>query len=341
MQLDPALRKVHRGEREIKLSPKEFDLLHLLMRYAGQTVSRQELLRQAWGVGPETDSNLVDVYVNYLRKKVDREGEEKLIQTVRGSGYRLGPPAPIQQKPMAGSHRGEPASIAKSNGAGAVLSPQAINVQQTPLRALVNSVAHDLAQPLTSVRCFLEVMAMRQGEGPLAETDLKNIEQQADRAIALAKTVASLVREMPVPAEPWTSLNTLLDELFGDVAVLVHSGLLTVERNADASIKVTSSPVLRQLLVLFIGKLVGRNTRPLVLSVSAAVKGHRCGLELKWRAADGGQVQDGSSVLNKDLMYIQELVYSIGAELNLPQGSSELDLQLPAAPQANPKETTA
>src|SRR5258708_25380102 len=94
LELDPALRRVSRGEREIRLSPKEFDLLHLLMRRAGNTVSRQELLQLPWGLQPETDSNLVDVYVNYLRKKIDSSSEEKLICTVRGSGYRLGPPAP-------------------------------------------------------------------------------------------------------------------------------------------------------------------------------------------------------------------------------------------------------
>src|SRR6478736_813349 len=92
--LDPASRKVHRGKREVKLSPKEFDLLFLLMRRAGETVSSHDLLRESWGLQPETDSNLVDVYVNYLRKKVDPPNEEKVIHTVRGSGYRIGRPAP-------------------------------------------------------------------------------------------------------------------------------------------------------------------------------------------------------------------------------------------------------
>src|SRR5215467_9629325 len=98
--LDPASRKVHRGKREIKLSPKEFDLLFLLMRRAGETVSRHDLLRESWGLEPETDSNLVDVYVNYLRKKVDAPDEVKLFCTVRGAGYRVGRPAPAK----AGKH---------------------------------------------------------------------------------------------------------------------------------------------------------------------------------------------------------------------------------------------
>ncbi len=95
LELDPALRRITRNDRDIKLSPKEFDLLHLLMRRAGHTVSRQELLGQAWGLQPEIDSNLVDVYVNYLRKKIDSPNEEKLLHTVRGSGYRVGRPAPL------------------------------------------------------------------------------------------------------------------------------------------------------------------------------------------------------------------------------------------------------
>src|ERR1700756_5279052 len=58
LELDPASRKVHRGKREIKLSPKEFDLLFLLMRHAGETVSRKDLLQESWGLEPETESNL-------------------------------------------------------------------------------------------------------------------------------------------------------------------------------------------------------------------------------------------------------------------------------------------
>src|SRR5215831_3641078 len=95
LELDPALRRVFRAKREIRLSPKEFALLQLLMRHAGEAVSRRELHQEAWGT-QETDSNLVDVYVNYLRKKVDSSSPEKLIQTVRGAGYRLGRPAPMR-----------------------------------------------------------------------------------------------------------------------------------------------------------------------------------------------------------------------------------------------------
>src|SRR5215470_9578224 len=145
LELDPLLRRVHRARREIKLSPKEFALLQLLMRHAGETVSRRDLHEEAWG-SQETDSNLVDVYVNYLRKKIDLQSKEKLIHTVRGAGYRLGPPAPAG----AGSAARTPyvsVSPQKNPPAG-----EATSIGGPALEALVHSVAHDLAQPLTSVR---------------------------------------------------------------------------------------------------------------------------------------------------------------------------------------------
>lgn len=338
LEIDPALRKVTRAEREIKLSPKEFDLLHLLMRRAGNTVSRQELLQLAWGLQPETDSNLVDVYVNYLRKKIDFANEEKLICTVRGSGYRLGPAAPTSGNGSDMMPRAvtEPSMASRP---AAQTMPMRTNaeppnmIQQTPLRALVSSVAHDLAQPLTSVRCFLEVVAMRGGSVTNQVGDIKNIEQQADRAIALAKTISSLVREMPAPNGPWVSLDLVLQEVFNDFIVLLHSGMLTLDRQWDSAIQITSSPVLRQLLVLLAGKIVGKNTRPLTLTATTSMKGSRCRLDLQWKSNDPGPVQDSKSVLGKELVYVQELVYSIGGELSF-SGEHGLSLELPAAPNA-------
>ena len=131
-------------------------------------------------------------------------------------------------------------------------------VQQTPMRALIHSVAHDLAQPLTSIRCFLEVMGMHLDRARAFPADIKSIEQQADRAISLAKGISALVREVPVPSGPWTPLDALLNDVFNDFVVLLHSGLLTLERQWDSSIQVTSSPVLRHLIVLFLSKLVGQ-----------------------------------------------------------------------------------
>jgi len=212
-------------------------------------------------------------------------------------------------------------------------SAEAVVVQQTPLRGLINSVAHDLAQPLTSVRCFLEVMAMRNGTVSVPAPDLKNIEQQADRAIGLAKTISSLVREVSMPSGPWLSLDNLLNDVFNDFVVLTNSGLLAVDRQGESSIQVTSSPVLRQLLVVFVGKLVGKNTRALILTVSAQTQAGRCTLNLRWKAADQpGAVQDARTVLAKDLPHIQEIVSSIGAEMTLAEGAPEISLKLPSAP---------
>src|SRR5262245_14139969 len=141
LELDPASRKVHRGKREIKLSPKEFDLLFLLMRHAGETVNRQELLRESWGLGLETDSNLVDVYVNYLRKKIDFPGDDKLIHTVRGAGYRIGRPAPLHGGAAAAKNHLHAVSSGSMHGdaMGLIASPEPGAAPQAPLRALVHS----------------------------------------------------------------------------------------------------------------------------------------------------------------------------------------------------------
>ncbi len=85
-------RVVRRGERKIELTPKEFALLEYLMRNAGRAVSRPMIIEHVWNFSFDTMTNVVDVYVNYLRKKVDEGMEQKLIHTVRGVGYRVGSP---------------------------------------------------------------------------------------------------------------------------------------------------------------------------------------------------------------------------------------------------------
>ena len=89
LRLDPAARRVWRGDTEIELSTREFALLELLMRRAGQALSRGQLLEGAWDIAFESRSNVVDVYVRYLREKVDRPFARSSIETVRGVGYRL------------------------------------------------------------------------------------------------------------------------------------------------------------------------------------------------------------------------------------------------------------
>ena len=89
LHLDPATRRVWRGDAEIELSAKEFALLETFMRRPGRVLSRYELLEQAWDYEYEHRSNVIDVYVRYLREKIDRPYGRRSIETVRGAGYRL------------------------------------------------------------------------------------------------------------------------------------------------------------------------------------------------------------------------------------------------------------
>ena len=87
--MDPATRQVWRGETEVALSAKEFSLLEAFMRRPGEVLSRFQLLEHAWDYEYENRSNVIDVYVRYLRQKVDRPFGAESIETVRGAGYRL------------------------------------------------------------------------------------------------------------------------------------------------------------------------------------------------------------------------------------------------------------
>ena len=89
LTLDPARRRVARAGREIALSTKEFALLEAFMRRPGDVLSRFALIEQAWDAGYENRSNVIDVYVRYLREKVDRPFGTDTIETIRGTGYRL------------------------------------------------------------------------------------------------------------------------------------------------------------------------------------------------------------------------------------------------------------
>ena len=89
LRLDPATRQVWRGGVEILLSAREFSLLETFMRRPGQVLSHLQLLDAAWDLGYEQRSNVVEVYIRYLREKIDRPFAVKSIETVRGFGYRL------------------------------------------------------------------------------------------------------------------------------------------------------------------------------------------------------------------------------------------------------------
>ncbi|HVY66968.1 MAG TPA: response regulator transcription factor [Gammaproteobacteria bacterium] len=89
LHVDPAAHRVHRGGTEIKLSTKEFSLLHFLIRRAGQTVPRETLIGAVWGFESSIESNTLDAFIHLLRSKVDAPPHDKLIHTVRGVGYCL------------------------------------------------------------------------------------------------------------------------------------------------------------------------------------------------------------------------------------------------------------
>jgi two-component system OmpR family response regulator len=89
LMLDTGTRVVSRGSGQIALSTKEFQLLEVFMRRPGQVLSRYDLLEGAWDMAYENRSNVVDVYVRYLREKIDRPFGIQTIETVRGAGYRL------------------------------------------------------------------------------------------------------------------------------------------------------------------------------------------------------------------------------------------------------------
>ncbi len=89
LRLDPAAHKAWRGDQELDLSAKEFALLELFMRRPGMTLSRTQLLDGAWDMAFESRSNIIDVYVRYLREKIDRPFGRDSIETIRGVGYRL------------------------------------------------------------------------------------------------------------------------------------------------------------------------------------------------------------------------------------------------------------
>ena len=89
LTLDPATRRVARDGEEIPLTTREFALLEYLMRHRDEVVTKTELLDHVWDAGADTDPNVVEVYVGYLRRKIDQPYNVRSLQTVRGAGYRL------------------------------------------------------------------------------------------------------------------------------------------------------------------------------------------------------------------------------------------------------------
>jgi DNA-binding response OmpR family regulator len=94
LTLDPLSHRVTRGSVPISLTPKEYAILEVLMRHPGEAVSRASLAERVWEAEPATLSNLLDVHVSHLRRKIDVEHQPQLLHTVRGGGYMVGPSDP-------------------------------------------------------------------------------------------------------------------------------------------------------------------------------------------------------------------------------------------------------
>ena len=90
LSLDSATRMAKRGQRKIELSAREYQLLEHLMRHANRPIGRTQLLQAVWSFDYSGASNVVDVYIGYLRRKIDAEGELPLVHTIRGVGYMIG-----------------------------------------------------------------------------------------------------------------------------------------------------------------------------------------------------------------------------------------------------------
>jgi DNA-binding response OmpR family regulator len=89
LSLDPATREVTRGEHQILLTPREFEVLEVLLRRRGEVVPKAEIVAHVWDANEDVDPNVVEVYVGYLRRKIDAPYGRSALQTVRGVGYRL------------------------------------------------------------------------------------------------------------------------------------------------------------------------------------------------------------------------------------------------------------
>jgi DNA-binding response OmpR family regulator len=89
LTLDPATREVTRGDRRIALTTREYALLEYFLRNAGRVLTRPMLAEHVWGLDFDSESNIIDVYVGYLRRKIEVDGEPRLLHTVRGAGYAL------------------------------------------------------------------------------------------------------------------------------------------------------------------------------------------------------------------------------------------------------------
>jgi two-component system OmpR family response regulator len=146
LSLDPGTQVVRRGSTPISLSTKEFQLLEVFMRRPGQVLSRYDLLEGAWDMAYENKSNVIDVYIRYLRNKIDRPFGMRTIQTVRGAGYRLAAAARLRSRVTLSDYARGSAIQASAPPAGRL--PTAA----TPWCATAMAATRDSPSPLPASR---------------------------------------------------------------------------------------------------------------------------------------------------------------------------------------------
>ena len=154
LKLDRVEHRAERAGRRIELTAKEFSLLEYLMRNAGRQVSRAMIIEHVWNLTFDTTTNVVDVYINYLRRKVDDGHPRKLIHTVRGVGYEAGQ--------RGGSAGMIPTWSVRRSARCTKAGPDAPSLSQRAARshagaARLAQLLHALNQPLTGLQCSMEV----------------------------------------------------------------------------------------------------------------------------------------------------------------------------------------
>lgn len=207
-----------------------------------------------------------------------------------------------------------------------------------PFPALLHSLAHDLAQPLTTIHCFLELLAERKPDAAPGAAELRNAALQIDRAIALAKGISALAHE-PVPAtNPWLPLDDLLNRTLENFSVLVHTGFIAFERLETGRILISSHPALRHSLVIVIAKLAGQSTNPLKITAMAGMVNDSCHLDLSWKINDSSRIeaQTAETIFARDRNSLRELLQEAGADLIECGDLAALTIAVPAAPANKP-----
>ena len=181
LKLDRVERRVERAGRRIELTSKEFCLLEYLMRNAGRRITRAMIIEHVWNLSFDTCTNVVDVYVNYLRRKVDDGYGKHLIHTIRGVGYELS--ARSDRGPATGNERGiMRLKIMENPSAAAIGEP----------RQLVADLFHQLSQPLTTLCCSLELAQLQNPTAEQYGEIVSRTLEQAEKASWLATAIREL-----------------------------------------------------------------------------------------------------------------------------------------------------